>query len=282
MKRIWVVGAVASAALCFVLPAAADQSFSDSTGETAGSADVSTVAVANSSTASTVTFTVTTNMPTMEANSEIDIYINSDNNPSTGDAPGLGLDYVIGLDSTGYFIAQWNGSSYTDVANASASVFFNNGVLSFTIPTSFMGSPTTGFGFTIQTLRGPDPNNPIIDNAPDTGEWTYTMVQAPPPPPPPPPAPTVSSVTATFAGTPHAGKSFRATGLTVDLSDGTEVKATGLSCSATLGGKKLVGTGTGHCTFKLAKTAKGKRLVVKVTGKYKSKTLTRTKAFTVH
>lgn len=265
--------------------AAADQTYNDSTGETANSADISTVAVSNNPTAGTITFAVTTNMPTMETNAEIDILVDSDSNASTG---GNGFDHVFGLDTGGWFFATWNGSTFADDANVNdLQVTYVNGVLTITMAAADLGSPTA-FNFAVVSFRGPDPNNPVTDQAPDSGVWTYQMTQpAPTPPPTPTPTPTPSpakvvSVGASFApAAPVHGKTFRVTGFTVDLSTGIETKATGLKCTATLGGKHLAGTGTGGCTFHLKATAKGKRLVVKVTGKYKTATVAKTYSFKV-
>ena len=186
VKRWTVFAAIGVGALVLGVPAFADQTFNDSTGETAGSADISTVAVANNTTAGTITFGVTTNMSTLETNSEFDIYIDSDSNVSTG-VPGAGFDYVLGLNPSGWFFGQWNGTAFVDVpAVTDPAVFFVNGTLTFSLKASDIGSPAA-FNFAVLTFRGPDPNNPIIDQAPDSGEWTYTLAAAPPPPPPTPP-----------------------------------------------------------------------------------------------
>lgn len=275
MKLLFVVIA-AVAALALAGSALADQSYTDSTGEVAGSADISTVAVSNNPTAQTVTFVVTTNLAALDDNSFFGILIDSDVNASTGLG---GFDYLIGMDNTG--AATINTTTQSGVGETQSS--FSGGIWTITVPAADIGSPTT-FNFGVFTQVGPDPNNPIEDDAPDNGVWTYTMVQPPPPPPPPAPkpvAPHISSVAVAYAGVPHHGKVFRISGLTVDLSNGVETKASGLKCSATLGGKHLAGTGTGGCTFHLPATAKGKRLVIKVTGKYKTSTLARTKSFTV-
>jgi galactokinase len=88
-------------------------------------------------------------------------------------------------------------------------------------------------------------------------------------------------VTAVYAGVPKHGASFRITKLDVDLSNGVEVKATSVKCSATVGGAHLAGTGAGGCTLHLPATAKGKALVVKVSGHYKAKTVSNTIHLTV-
>jgi hypothetical protein len=281
------VALAAVAALVLAGAAAADQTFNDSTGETSGSADISSVAVVNDPAGGTITFTVATNMTTLETNSEIDILVDSDNNAGTGGL-GAGIDYLLSLDPGGYFLGKWNGSTFADSGARDAVVTFSNGTMGFKFAAADIGSPAA-FNFAVFTFRGPDPNNPIVDQGPDNGLWSYTLVTAAPPPtttttppPPPPPTPvTIDSVTAVYAGVPKHGASFRITKLDVDLSNGVEVKASGLKCSATVGGAHLAGTGAGGCTLHLPKTSKGKKLVVKVSGHYKGKTVSNTIHLTV-
>ncbi|HEV2591040.1 MAG TPA: hypothetical protein VGU02_04015 [Gaiellaceae bacterium] len=264
------MAATAAAALLLAGSALADQSYTDSTGEVAGSADISAVAVSNNPTAATVTFTVTTNLATLDSNSFFGIVLDSDVNASTGVG---GFDYLIGMDSTG--AAVINTTTQAGVPETQSS--FSAGVWTITVPAADIGKPTA-FNFGAFTDVG-DQNNPIEDDAPDNGVFTYTMVQPPPPPPPPPapqPKPTVSSVSVKVAGAATHGKSFRISGLSVNLSTGVVAKATGLKCTATLGGKHLAGSGAGGCTFRLPGTAKGKSLVVKVHGAYHSNALAKT------
>jgi hypothetical protein len=257
-----------AAALLLTGSALADQTYTDSSNEVAGSADISTVSVVNDPIAGTITFQVQTNMTTMEPNSEIDFFIDIDRNAGTGDQNGF--EYIFGLAPDGWFFGKWDGTQFTNPGVHDLLVHHANGLVTFEMPVADLGSPAS-FDFAVITFRGPDANNPLVDQAPDTDVWTYTMLTAPPPPPPPPPpAPTVSTVSVVDAGVPHAGKVFRVSGLEVDLSNGVETKAKNLKCTATLAGKHLKGAGTGGCTFHLPKTAKGEKLSIKVTGTYKS------------
>jgi hypothetical protein len=277
---------VAIAALAFAAPAFAGTTYNDATGENAAEADISTVTVSDSPSLQTVNLTVTVaNMPTLETNAAVVIFFDTDRSTATG-APATGFDYAFGVGADGYTWEQWSGSDFAD-APGDLAVVFDNGVLSVTIPTSALGNPTA-FDFALVSIRGPDPNNPVPDQAPDGGRvWTYTMTAAPTTtttatPPATPQAPTtVTSTTAVYQGVPTSGKAFVVKGLTVDLSTGVETKAKGVACTATLGGKALKGTGAGHCTFKLPKTAKGQRLSVHVTGTYGTTKLGRTYAFKV-
>jgi len=80
---------------------------------------------------------------------------------------------------------------------------------------------------------------------------------------------------------PKAGTHVHVGPLAVKLSDGTSVSATSSKCTATVGGAKLKGTGAGGCTFALPQKAKGKKLVVTVSGHYGGATLSKTVAYTV-
>jgi hypothetical protein len=275
--RVMLVAIAAAAALALAGAAAADQTYTDGAGEVAGSADISTVAVSNNPTTGTLTFGVTTNYTAaFDDNTLFGILMDTDNNASTGLG---GFDYLLAVSNQGAVaIATATLSGHAEAQSSVA-----NGVWTITVPVADVGSPTS-LNFGVITQLGPDPNNPIEDVAPDSGIWTYQMVASPPPPPPPPPPPakvTIDSVTAVYAGVPKHGVSFRITKLDVDLSNGVEVKATSVKCSAAVGGAHVAGTGAGGCTLHLPTTSKGKQLVVKVTGHYKAKAVSNTIHLTV-
>ena len=262
------------AALVFVGVAAAD-TYIDSTGEDPASADISTATVTNDPTAKTVSFQVAiTNMPSIEDGAAIAIYLDTDLNQSTGSD---GFEYAFAYDNTDALLAAWDGAEYNDTGATDVTATYTNGVLSVQFLAADIGSPT-GFNFQVGTVRGADPNNPSVDQAPDTGFWTYTLHTKSTPPPPttttttttttPPPKVTVSSMHAVYTGKPKAGKAFVVRGLRVGLSTGTAAAATGVKCTATLAGKALKGTGATGCTFHLATGAKGERLIVHARGKY--------------
>lgn len=265
MLKLMAVIAAAVAALVLTAAASAGETYTDSTGEVAGAVDITTVSVSNDPVAKTVTFAVTTNLTTApDDNTFLAIPIDSDMNVTTGQG---GFDYVVVGSNQGFAVV--NETTSTPVPESGSVA---NGVWTVTVPAADIGNPLA-FRFGVLTETGPDPNNPIDDVAPDTGVWLYALDQAPvtaPSPAPKPVVPQVSFVTPAYAGTPKAGKPFRISSLAVHLSTGTTVKATALRCTATLGGKHLAGSGTGGCTFRLPATAKGKKLVVHVKGKYRS------------
>ena len=260
------------AALVFAGVAAAD-TYPDSTSEDAASADISTVTVTNDPTAKTISFQVAiANMPSIEDGAAIAIYLDIDLNPATGSD---GAEYEFAFDNTDSVLTVWDGAEFADTRATDVTSSYANGVLSVQFLAADIGSPT-GFNFVVGTVRGPDPNNPAVDQAPDTGVWTYTLRTAPPPPTTTTPTTTTSpgkkvtvlSTHAVYSGKPKAGKTFVVRGLRVALSTGTVAAATGLRCTATLAGKTLKGTGKTGCTFHLLARAKGKRLVIHARGKY--------------
>lgn len=251
--RVLVLLSAALAALVLAGVAGADQSYGDGSGEVAGSADIGAVTVSNDLATGRVTFQVGTNWPAWDPNTFFAILVDSDQNAATGTA---GFDYVLTGD-------RWGGSVVNTVTPhvAQAQSSLAGGVWTITVNSADIGNPQA-ISFFALTQVGPDQAHPLEDRAPDSGTWTYSLV------PPPPPAPTVASAAPTWAGRPVHGKTFRVTGLSVALSDGTQATATGVLCSATLAGKRLAGGGPGACAFRLPKTAKGRRLVVKVAGSY--------------
>lgn len=277
--------AVLIAALVLAGVAAAD-TFTDSTGEDPTSADISTVTVTNDPVAKTIMFKVAiANMATMEDGATIAIYLDTDKDPTTGGPNGAESEFTF--DNTGGVLAVWDGAEFASSAATDATSSYANGLLTVQFLTADIGSPSA-FNFVVETVRGPDPNNPSLDEAPDPGApaWTYTLHTATTPPPPTTTAPTgttttptppgkkgavtITSTHAVYAGKPTAGKAFVVRGLRVGLSSGAAASATALKCKATLAGKALKGTGATGCTFHLALHARGKRLIIHASGKYRT------------
>ncbi len=259
-------------ALVLATPAAADTTYADTTGENPAAADIGTIVVSNDPAAQTVTFKVQIlNMPTVEANAEIDVLVDADRNPTTGES-GFDDDFFLG--DGGWGFDRWDGTQFQDAPEvASLPVTYGAGLLVVTMPLSVLGGVTTGsFDFAVLTFRG-DPSAPVTDQAPDAAPpYTYTLA-APPPPQPKPskpkpkPKPTIVGSTVKVPVPAKAGRRFVVGRFSARLSDGTAVATSAQRCSATLGGTTLHGTGAGHCTFVLPKKAKGKKLVVTVSGR---------------
>jgi hypothetical protein len=267
----FVSAAVVLAALAFAGPAYADVTFTDTAGENPAAADINTVTVANNPTTETVSFKVQiANMPTLtEDNAAIEIYMDSDNNLSTGQQ---GVDCIFGVANTGWYFLEWDGTKYTQVTGLGLSVSYDGGLMSMTMS---QGDCNIGsaFSFWVTSYRGPDPNNPVTDDAPDGDAlYSYTLVSAPP---------TLSSETVVVNAKPRTSATFMVTGFTVSFSDGTSRYLLGVKCTATLGGRRIAGGGVGGCSFLIPKHAKGKRLVVHVSGKSPTAVYRKTVTYTV-
>ena len=271
MRVVLLLSAALAALVLAGVAGAGGQSYTDGTGEVAGSADISGVSV--SSDGGSYTFQVQTNWPAWDANTFFAILVDSDRNASTGTA---GFDYVVTGDRFGGTVVNTTHPHVDQVASS-----LGNGLWTVTVPAAAIGNPSA-INFFVLTQVGPDQANPYQDRAPDSGTWSYPpAAPAPPPAPAPAHAPSVASFAATYIATPAHGKPFRIWGLNVSLSNGTVTNAKHLACRATLGGAPFVGAGRGGCSFRLPKASKGKRFVVKVSGSYASASLAKRYAFRV-
>jgi hypothetical protein len=106
---------------------------------------------------------------------------------------------------------------------------------------------------------------------------------APPAPTPPkkPAAATISTVNVrSVPAVPTAGAAFRLV-TSITLSTGRRVSPTSARCAARLAGVQLRGSGSGGCTFRIPKSAGGKRLAITVVATYRGKTKSRVVAYTI-
>ena len=77
--------------------------------------------------------------------------------------------------------------------------------------------------------------------------------------------PVLESLTAQFLpAKPKAGKPFRLRTSSLRLDDGSTVRADAVTCVARVGGKRLAG----GCSWRIPKSAKGKRLAITLTARY--------------
>src|SRR5215204_6323641 len=93
------------------------------------------------------------------------------------------------------------------------------------------------------------------DEAPDDGTWSYSLAAG---------GPEIRSVLVSNKPLlPKAGRTFTVTPIGVGLGSAGGIAVVPqperYSCRATLAGKPIVGTGVGRCTWKLPKTARGRK-----------------------
>jgi hypothetical protein len=156
-------------------------SANDTAPDTPGGPDVASVTV-NDTTDGLVTFQVS-----MVAGSEqlgrdsFSIYIDSDQNPTTGDLSGAGTDYLLEYDSSeggGLALFKWDGkSSYTFMDSPSLKGSFVGDNQYFAIAASELGI-TDGFNFNVAAANGPDASSAsAVDSIPETSTNLHYSMQ---------------------------------------------------------------------------------------------------------
>ena len=191
------------------------------------------------------------------------ILLDTDANPATGNS---GIDYVVVFDGSGSGLARWTGTAF-EPTSAPVDVAWVSGLGPVvSVAQSDLGSPTR-FGFAFVSANGDD-----ADVAPDAGEWTYS------------PTPFTLAVRGLAVGAAKAGRTLTAR-MKVERSDfGVALTDGAIACAGSVGGKTIAGKGTFAgdrivCTWRLPKSARGKRFNGSVAVTYQGVTAKR--AFSV-
>jgi hypothetical protein len=259
------VGALAAVALVGAAPLGAAGKYTDAPGDSHGAPDITGVSVAGDPNGQ-ILFTISTADLPPEAGIEVLLVLNTDLDSSTGGPGTLGADYFFYLDiaERSYGFARWTGTEWDyDTPYATVRVGANRSGATFSVNRSELGG-TQSLNFWARTIRG-DYDAGQVDEAPNDGTWNYTLAAN---------GPDIQEVLVTMNPTagPKAGQSFALVpaGLRLPLSDGLGLmpQAEAYTCTATLGKTALAGSGTGACTYKLKKSARGKKLSVALTVTY--------------
>ena len=243
--------------------AAAGGQYRDVVGDSHGAPDIQTVEVTSDPTGQiTLGVTVDELMPRPDVIGLL--LLDTDWNTATGAPDTFGADFMFGLSTSenAYGFARWTGTDwdwttpYTTVA-----VYGGHTGFSISVNRTELGN-TSVFNFWTRTILG---DGEAFDDGPDEGVWNYSLAAH---------GPQIDSLlvkTVPAAG-PKAGKRFALTPMAVVLApQALSLPATPdrFACTATLGTKKLVGSGTGRCSWKIPKKkVHGKRLVVRATASY--------------
>jgi hypothetical protein len=226
----------------------------DPAGDSTGAPDITRVTVANSNAGEILFIVQVGNRNALAANDEVNIVIDSDQNAATGERNGDGGDdYVIWIDGTERTLGmlRWNGSAWERAADSTLEGTYSNGYI-VVINRSELGN-TSRFNYYVDTFLQNDTNQ--FDSAPNDVYEEYALG-----------TPHVQSITPRWApAAPRAGGTFRLSAVQITFETDERAAAASFTCRATLAGKRLRGTGAGGCTFRLPKSAKGKRLVIVVT-----------------
>jgi hypothetical protein len=227
----------------------------DPLGDANGAPDIVRVTVANDTEGVLLFHVQAPNRAGLAPGDVVLIRIDTDSSAQTGQPDrGGGIDHELEINGTAgaIFFRSWNGATFARAETTTLKGTYDGGYL-FGVNRSDLGNPTA-IRFYAVTLVA-DGAAGQADVAPSTSLYDYELSIS-----------HVESMTPRWAPVaPRAGRQFRLSALQVTLQTGDRMPAGRFSCRATLAGKRLRGTGRGACTFRLAKSAKGKRLVIAVT-----------------
>jgi hypothetical protein len=252
--------------------------FPDSIGEDVNAPDITNVVVSNDD-AGMITFQVNIpNRPALTPDMFMLIFIDSDNNSTTGDA---GVEYVIDLEPGQVGLFQWNGATYVQAASQTSLTYSWASGATIHISAADLGK-TKAFafvavafsGFALDANGNEDDTNLKRDSAPDPGHglFTYNVLTK-----------LVLKVTAlTVAPRPaKAGRPLTVSMAATENDTNGPVTTGTVICAASVAGAKLVPTthvvrnGVAVCTWKVPATAKGRIVRGLITLKVKGVSTTR-------
>ena len=247
--------------------------FGGSTGDSNGAPDIGPVTVSSNANKQIV-FQIATDQPTLPANGAVLVYVDADQNASTGTGND-GIDYLIGLDSSGVTLIHWTGA-LTTVPAPTLTGTYANGLATISINSSDLGG-TSGFNFFVGSLANESQGmNGLYDNAPDVGVWNYQL---------PAGSPAQTGTLTLFvdafqiSAAPRAGRPFVVT-LVASRSDtgafvgtdgqlrcdasasGHPLRAQSLSSSVKIGNRSVAVQG---CGWQLPRSLRGKKLTGSIT-----------------
>lgn len=293
LTTVSLIGLVAACALFAtaaggapVRAAANTATFQDSTGEDPLAPDIASVTVSNTDTGA-ITFAINVaNKPSYTPDMFFDVFVDTDNNRTTGSQDIPGIDYVIELARGEINLFRWDGTDFTrrfgDPPATTLIYSYQNGP-KITISAAELGN-TTKFNFLVGATAGvavnPDTGdldftNAHNDFAPDFGKglWPYTVKIAP--------AKLLLKRFETAPVQPLAGKLFTVR-LTVARSDtGALLSGGEVACTARVAGapltartQRFVGK-QAVCAWSIPRTARGKVIRGSVTVVFEGRKITK-------
>lgn len=257
--------AIALGAALLAVPAALgsnSQSFPDSTGEDAAAPDITSIDVSNDD-AANLTFKVNvSNRPALTSDMLMFIFMNTDQNVSTGDPQLGGADYVVQLEPGSVSLFQWSGSDYGPAQSQSSLTYSYDATgATIHINASDLGN-TRSLGFltilesgVVTDAQGNlDDTNAHFDVAPDPGHGMYSYALK---------VQITLKQTAFTTTQAKAGARFSASLAASESDTGAAITSGTVTCKGVVGGVRVAAThslrnGVATCNWKLPKTAKGK------------------------
>lgn len=225
----------------------------DPAGDSNGAPDISGVTVANDLSGMVLFVVEVNNRAGFARDDDLLIYIDSDRNAATGLSDrGGGVDHRLRIDATTQQIglSRWNGGGFETVPSTTVRGTWANGYVA-QVHRSELGG-TNAFAFYAMTRLQGAGNR--FDVAPDAGQFSFALSP-----------PHIEAIGPRFSpARPRAGSTFRVASVLLQFETAETASAGAFTCRATLAAKRIRGAGRGGCTFKLAKTAKGKRFVLTI------------------
>ncbi|HZO61733.1 MAG TPA: hypothetical protein VFB35_02010 [Gaiellaceae bacterium] len=238
--------------------------FIDSIGEDAAAPDITGIAVSNDD-AGNITFQINiSNRPALTPDMLVLLFLDTDNNTSTGDPDTGGADYVIQLQSGAVGLFQWQNNDFVFATSQTSltyaypstgpTIHVSASDLGRTKAIKFVTLAISGIG--TDAAGAPDFTNAHGDAAPDSGHGLYSYQVL---------TRLILSVTA-FTTSPKpakAGRTFSVSLAATENDTSGPVKAGTVSCAATLARKRIVATthvlanGVASCIWRIPRTAKG-------------------------
>ena len=250
-------------------PASNTDTFQDSTGEDPQAPDITAVTVANDDTGMLTFKIAVSNRATLGQDMLFEIYVDTDNNSSTGDPQLAGVDYVMQLVRGEINLYKWDGTDFTrrfgDPSAVTLSSAYQNG-LTVRISAAELGN-TKAFRFFVDAVSGLvvdpvtgdiDAANAHGDAAPGGGAGLYPFeVKITP-------ASLVAKKLTAVPAKPVAGKRFTLRLVAARSDTGAVVQNGRVTCIGRVGSARLTATvarvvaGAATCTWNIPATASGK------------------------
>jgi hypothetical protein len=285
LRGIVLVGLLA---LIAGVPASASNTvtFQDSTGENPAAPDITTIVVSNDD-AGMINLQVNIpNRPQLTRDILVDVLVDTDSNPATGDPDNLGADYAIELFQGEVALFKWDGTALTRRVGdppATSLIYSWVGGVTIKISATELGN-TKKFRFGVIALSGivfddttnePDFTNAVGDAAPAgfAGFYAYDVKIAP--------ARIVFKSLTKAPATPKAGKTFTVRMAATRSDTGAPIVNGRVDCTAKAGTKnvrpkseRFVG-GQAVCVFTIPAGTTGKTLRGTIAMIFEGKKLTR-------
>jgi hypothetical protein len=267
--------------------------YQDSTNEDPQGPDIQSVVVSNDNTG-IVSFQVNVpNQASLSGEKLVDLLIDSDNNPATGDPDPLnpGADYAIELFQSQVNLYKWDGQTYSRTASgpSQATLVFTQGANGPQIKIStvelgdtkkFNFDVTAISGVTIDSSGNLDFTNAHADFAPDLGHGLYSYDVK-------------TEALKLLAknvriGTARAGSLFTVRMTAVRNDTGAALQGGTVNCKAKISGK-AIGARThrfankqAQCAWQIPGSARGKRITGSITVVFEGKKVTKTFSVAIH